>query len=242
MTPIKGYESKQYESYEGKENESNAPSALRQEKKFYQTAQSHLLFDKGSKEYELGISIIKCLAKRGMIDAQFQLGLLSFDENPKVARKWFKKAAKQNCIDATYHLARMYLEEVGGKKRIAKGLKLLESIPKDKDTLELLAEIHYNGEYEVKADPKRGMWYLREAYANGSNYAAIHIPLCYLEEFWSGQDSTDTFLEKVKKLELLFSKGSKKEIFRDAVETGTLRKTVITSNALVNLYLNPIIN
>jgi TPR repeat protein len=177
------------------------------------------------------------------ITAQLELGLLNYDENPEVARNWFKKAAKQKCIDATYHLARMYLDGIGGKKRIEKGLKLLETISsskdKDIDALELLAEIHYNGEYGVKADPKRGMWYLREAYGNGSSYAADHIPLCYVEVFWDREPSTEAFVRKVRELEFLFSQTAKEEIFRDAVETGTLRKMVLTSNALIDLYLNP---
>ena len=128
-------------------------------------------------------------AKGGNLDAMHYLANI-LDENPVTtpeAISWYEKALATPDIEAyykehllqdlnyaQYNLAGAYIEGVGVKKDLQKGLELLEKSADKKgaDVPKLaLAKIYSEGLYETKADKSKALYWANRAKEEGSPHA-----------------------------------------------------------------------
>lgn len=78
------------------------------------------------------MKIFTRLAKKGVREAQFNLGLMfadgcGVDRDFKKAAKWYAKSADQDMVEAQVNLGALYCEGIGVKKDLAKAYALFES-------------------------------------------------------------------------------------------------------------------
>ena len=78
-------------------------------------------------DYKTALSIFEDLAKKGDIEAQYNLGVMYYNgygvrQDYKKAIEWYEKAATQGIADAQYNLGVMYVKGEGVRqdKKIAK--------------------------------------------------------------------------------------------------------------------------
>ncbi|MBL7058719.1 sel1 repeat family protein [Patescibacteria group bacterium] len=90
---------------------------------------ANIAFNRG--DYKTSYNLIKPLAKKGVAQAQYSLGIM-YEKgkgvvlNLKKAKKWFKLAAQQGISKAQYKLGLMYRNGKGGEKNYSKAIKWWE--------------------------------------------------------------------------------------------------------------------
>jgi TPR repeat protein len=98
---------------------------------------ANIAFNRG--DYKTSYNLIKPLAKKGVAQAQYSLGIMyekgkGVDLNLKKAKKWFQLAAQQGISKAQYKLGLIYRNGEGDEKNYSKAVKWWELAAKRGNT------------------------------------------------------------------------------------------------------------
>lgn len=151
----------------------------------------HECYKKGigvNKDPKKATEYLEKAAEGNNIDSQYAIALNYLNSKKETkALEWFKKAAKQGHIGATYYYGNLLFNGVGTEKNQKDGLKLLE-IAANKDFTMAnyqLGRIFYEGDGVTK-DPQTAVNYLRKAINNPN--AKWLLGLCYYKGEGVNQD------------------------------------------------------
>ena len=139
----------------------------------------------GSEPDEDQIKLLETAARRGLAEAQFELGVayddgLGVTQNHATAAGWYHRAAEQGLTDAQYNLATLYHEGLGTPRDIgrARDWYMRAADAGEARAMNNLGYIYEKGHAGVRDYGEAVVWYRRAAHKGlaiaQSNLAALH--------------------------------------------------------------------